>query len=49
MEAVKVGKRGTIMVPVKLRKRYGIEEGAIKQNIQGITRRKLSSPRVKPR
>jgi AbrB family looped-hinge helix DNA binding protein len=29
MEAVKVGKRGTIIVPAKLRKRYGIEEGAI--------------------
>ena len=27
MEAVKVGKRGTIIVPAKLRKRYGIEEG----------------------
>ena len=29
MEAVKVGKRGTIIVPIKLRKRYGIEEGAL--------------------
>ena len=29
MEAVKVGKRGTIIVPAKLRKRYGIEEGSI--------------------
>lgn len=29
MEAVKVGKRGTIVVPAKLRKRYGIEEGAL--------------------
>ncbi len=29
MEAVKVGKRGTIVVPAKLRKRYGIEEGSI--------------------
>ena len=29
MEAVKVGKRGTIIVPAKLRKRYGIEEGTI--------------------
>ena len=29
MEAVKVGKRGTIIVPSKLRKRYGIEEGAL--------------------
>lgn len=28
MEAVKVGRRGTIIVPAKLRKRYGIEEGA---------------------
>jgi AbrB family looped-hinge helix DNA binding protein len=27
MEAVKVGKRGAIVVPAKLRKRYGIEEG----------------------
>jgi AbrB family looped-hinge helix DNA binding protein len=26
MKAVKVGKRGTIIVPAKLRKRYGIEE-----------------------
>ena len=29
MEAVKVGKRGTIIVPAKLRKRYGIQEGAV--------------------
>ena len=29
MEAVKVGKRGTIIVPAKLRKRYGIEEGTL--------------------
>ena len=29
MEAVKVGKRGTIVVPAKLQKRYGIEEGAL--------------------
>jgi AbrB family looped-hinge helix DNA binding protein len=29
MEAVKVGKRGTIIVPAKLRKRYGIEEGSV--------------------
>jgi AbrB family looped-hinge helix DNA binding protein len=29
MEAVKVGKRGTIIVPAKLRKRYGIEEGML--------------------
>jgi AbrB family looped-hinge helix DNA binding protein len=29
MEAVKVGKRGTIVVPASLRKRYGIEEGSI--------------------
>ncbi|HUN62311.1 MAG TPA: AbrB/MazE/SpoVT family DNA-binding domain-containing protein [Candidatus Sulfotelmatobacter sp.] len=29
MEAVKVGKRGSIIVPVKLRKRYGIEEGTL--------------------
>jgi AbrB family looped-hinge helix DNA binding protein len=29
MEAVKVGKRGTIVVPAKLRKQYGIEEGAM--------------------
>jgi bifunctional DNA-binding transcriptional regulator/antitoxin component of YhaV-PrlF toxin-antitoxin module len=29
MEVVKVGKRGTIIVPVKLRKQYGIEEGAL--------------------
>jgi AbrB family looped-hinge helix DNA binding protein len=28
MEAAKVGKRGAIIVPAKLRKRYGIEEGA---------------------
>ena len=28
MEAVKVGRRGTIIVPAKLRKRYGIEEGS---------------------
>ena len=29
MEAVKVGKRGTIIVPAKLRKRYGIDEGTL--------------------
>jgi AbrB family looped-hinge helix DNA binding protein len=29
MEAVKVGKRGPIVVPSKLRKRYGIGEGAL--------------------
>lgn len=27
MEAARVGKRGTIVVPARLRKRYGIEEG----------------------
>src|SRR5487761_12969 len=29
MEAVKVGKRGTIIVPAKLLKRYGIVEGML--------------------
>ena len=29
MEAVQVGKRGPIIVPAKLRKRYGIEEGTL--------------------
>ena len=29
MDAVKVGKRGAIIVPAKLRKRYGIEEGTL--------------------
>jgi AbrB family looped-hinge helix DNA binding protein len=29
MEAVKVGKRGAIIVPAKLRKRYGLEEGSL--------------------
>jgi len=29
MESAKVGKRGTIIVSSKLRKRYGIEEGAL--------------------
>jgi AbrB family looped-hinge helix DNA binding protein len=29
MEAVKVGKRGTIVVPANLRKQYGFEEGTI--------------------
>jgi AbrB family looped-hinge helix DNA binding protein len=29
MDAVKVGKRGAIVVPAKLRKRYGIEEGTL--------------------
>lgn len=29
MEAVKVGKRGAIVVPAKLRKRFGIEEGTM--------------------
>lgn len=29
MEAVKVGRHGAIVVPAKLRKRYGIEEGQL--------------------
>src|SRR2546422_10796818 len=29
MESAKVGKRGAIIVPARLRKRFGIEEGAI--------------------
>jgi AbrB family looped-hinge helix DNA binding protein len=29
MDAVKVGKRGAVIVPAKLRKRYGIEEGSL--------------------
>jgi len=29
MDAVKVGKGGAVIVPAKLRKRYGIEEGSI--------------------
>lgn len=29
MESAKVGKRGTVVVPAKLRKRYGIEEGSV--------------------
>lgn len=29
MESAKVGKRGAIVIPSKLRKRFGIEEGAI--------------------
>lgn len=29
MEAAKVGKRGAIVVPARLRKRYGIEEGTM--------------------
>ena len=29
MEVVKVGKRGAIIVPAKLRKRYGMDEGSI--------------------
>lgn len=29
MESAKVGKRGAIVVPAKLRKRYGIEEGTM--------------------
>jgi AbrB family looped-hinge helix DNA binding protein len=29
MDAVKVGKRGAIVVPAKLRKRYGIVEGTL--------------------
>jgi AbrB family looped-hinge helix DNA binding protein len=28
MESAKVGKRGAIVVPAKLRKRFGIEEGS---------------------
>ena len=28
MEAAKVGKRGAIVVPAKLRRRFGIEEGS---------------------
>lgn len=29
MEAIKVGKRGTIVVPARMRKRYGLEEGSV--------------------
>jgi AbrB family looped-hinge helix DNA binding protein len=29
METAKVGKRGAIIVPARLRKRFGIEEGAL--------------------
>ena len=29
METAKVGKRGAIVVPARLRKQYGIEEGAL--------------------
>lgn len=29
MEPLKIGKRGTLVVPAKLRKRFGFEEGAI--------------------
>ena len=29
MEAARVGKRGAIVVPARLRKRFGIEEGSI--------------------
>jgi AbrB family looped-hinge helix DNA binding protein len=29
MESAKVGKRGAIVVPVKLRKQFGIEEGSL--------------------
>jgi len=29
METAKVGKRGAIIVPARLRKQYGIEEGAL--------------------
>jgi len=29
MESAKVGKRGVIVVPAKLRKRFGIEEGSL--------------------
>ena len=29
MESAKVGKRGAIVVPAKLRKRFGIEEGSV--------------------
>jgi len=29
MESAKVGKRGAIVVPAKLRRRFGIEEGSV--------------------
>ena len=29
MESAKVGKRGAIIVPARLRKRFGIEEGSV--------------------
>ena len=29
MESAKVGKRGAVIVPAKLRKRFGIEEGSL--------------------
>ncbi|MGH9744403.1 MAG: AbrB/MazE/SpoVT family DNA-binding domain-containing protein [Candidatus Acidiferrum sp.] len=28
MESARVGKRGTVVVPAKLRRRYGLEEGS---------------------
>ncbi len=39
MESARVGKRGTIVVPAKLRRRYGIEEGSFvtaEARVEGI-------------
>jgi AbrB family looped-hinge helix DNA binding protein len=29
METIKMGKRGTVVLPAKLRKRFGLEAGAL--------------------
>lgn len=29
MDATKIGKRGTVMIPARLRKRFGMEDGSL--------------------
>lgn len=38
-ESAKVGKRGTVVIPVKLRKKFGIEEGTsvlVEEGLDGV-------------
>ena len=38
-EPAKVGKRGTVVIPAKLRKRFGIEEGSsvlVEEGLEGV-------------
>ena len=48
-EAIKVGKRGTVVLPAKLRRRFGIEEGTIvvaEESPYGILIRPATAVRI---